>query len=236
MNPLISEITFVDLNETVVAALREQFSDVPQAKFHVGPFEQVDFDYIVSPANGFGLMDGGFDLALTNRYGKQLQERVQTVIGQEYAGEQPVGTAFIVPLVAPEGHSTQIGQKSLVHAPTMRVPADIRGTANVYMAMKAILLAVIRHQEQTAMYPSQIRLATPGLGTLTGRMTAESAAEQMRYAWNHVAQSPIQPSSMSWQWATGRDSVLQFLAKESQQVDSPGTVYSGAEKLVGFLS
>lgn len=228
----VSEITFVDLNESVIDALRNEFSDVPEAKFAVGPFEQVDFDYIVSPANGFGLMDGGFDAALTRRYGKQLQERVQRAIGLEYAGEQPVGTAFITPCVENTAHTHSVGP-FLVHAPTMRVPRDIRGTENVYMAMKAILLAVKQHGGYGF---ATKRLATPGLGTLTGRMTAEAAAMQMRHAWNHVAQSPIQPSSMSWQWATGRDSVLQFLAKESKPIDSPGRSLVGAEKLVGFLS
>lgn len=228
----VTEITFVDLNEEVIDALREQFSDVPEAKFAVGSFEQVDFDYIVSPANGFGLMDGGFDAALTRRYGKQLQEHVQTVISSLYAGEQPVGTAFVTPVNTNPAHTHSVGP-FLVHAPTMRVPADIRGTANVYMAMKAILLAVKQHGGG---FPVTKRLATPGLGTLTGRMTAESAAEQMRYAWNHVVNTPTHANQLTWQWATGRDSVLQYLAKGSEPVDSPGRQYSPAEKLVGFLS
>jgi len=32
---------------------------------------------IVSPANAFGLMDGGYDLAITHYFGDQLQKRVQ---------------------------------------------------------------------------------------------------------------------------------------------------------------
>lgn len=232
MSTPVSEITFVDLNESVIGALKDQFADVPEAKFAVGPFERVDFDYIVSPANSFGLMDGGFDAALTGRYGRQLQERVQTVIASQYAGEQPVGTAFVTPLHENPAHTHSVGP-FLVHAPTMRVPADIRGTANVYMAMKAILLAVKQHGGG---FSVPKRLATPGLGTLTGRMTAESAAEQMRYAWNHVVNTPTHANQLTWQWATGRDSVLQFLAKGSEPVDSPGRSLVGAEKLVGFLS
>lgn len=231
----VTEITFVDLNEEVIGALREQFSDVPEAKFVVGSFEKVDFDYIVSPANGFGLMDGGFDAALTRQYGQQLQQRVQDRIVRDFAGEQPVGTAFVTKLME-EQQTAHLQTPSsgpwLVHAPTMRVPADIRGTSNVYAAMKAILLAVMHHPR----FVTGKRLATPGLGTLTGRMTAESAAEQMRYAWNHVANTPTHANQLTWQWATGRDSVLQYLAKESQPVDSPGRAYSPAEKLVGFLS
>ena len=35
---------------------------------------------VVSPANSFGIMDGGYDLVLTKWYGKQLQKRVQKYI------------------------------------------------------------------------------------------------------------------------------------------------------------
>ena len=38
--------------------------------------EQNKVPCVVSPANAFGLMDGGYDLAITEWYGVQLQERV----------------------------------------------------------------------------------------------------------------------------------------------------------------
>ena len=49
---------------------------------------------VVSPANSFGLMDGSYDLVLTEWYGNQLQERVQEYIIKNFYGEQPVGTSF----------------------------------------------------------------------------------------------------------------------------------------------
>jgi O-acetyl-ADP-ribose deacetylase (regulator of RNase III) len=52
---------------------------------------------MVSPANSFGLMDGGIDAAITKYFGKELMQRVQARIMQEYCGEQPVGTAIMVP-------------------------------------------------------------------------------------------------------------------------------------------
>ena len=51
---------------------------------------------VVSPANSFGLMDGGYDWALTEWYGTQLQERVQQYIIEHFYGEQPVGSSFII--------------------------------------------------------------------------------------------------------------------------------------------
>lgn len=241
MSSLPAQLIFVDRNKAVIDALRAEFEDVAEANFHVGDFAEVDFDAIVSPANSFGLMDGGFDGALTRRYGLQLPYRVQTIIGRRYAGCQPLGTAFILPLTEERrtDHSTApFAGPWLVHAPTMVTPRDIRGTTNVYDAFKAILLA-FPYEGGHGWANSQRRLATSGLGTLTGRMTPESAAKQMRVAWNHVAQSPIQPSNMSWQWATGRNDVLTALAVEceapapAEPLDSPQT---NAGRLVGFLA
>src|SRR5688572_6404503 len=119
MNAPVRQITFVDRNEAVIDALKLAFSDVTEANFHVGDFAEVDFDMIVSPANSFGLMDGGFDGALTKKYGRQLQERVQSHIARIFAGEQPVGTAFILPLMVERavGHTTTPrGGPWLVHA------------------------------------------------------------------------------------------------------------------------
>jgi O-acetyl-ADP-ribose deacetylase (regulator of RNase III) len=58
-----------------------------------GYFEEAHgYDAIVSPANSFGLMDGGFDAALTKFFGGYLQSAVQERIIKEYSGEQPVRT------------------------------------------------------------------------------------------------------------------------------------------------
>ena len=72
---------------------------------------------VVSPANSFGLMDGGYDLALTEYYGIQLQQRVQDYIIQHYLGEQPVGTSFII--------ETKKDNQYLIHTPTMRTPESV---------------------------------------------------------------------------------------------------------------
>ena len=71
-------------------------------------------DCVVSPANAFGLMDGGYDLAITDWFGKQLQFRVQQYIIDNFFGEQPVGTSFYI-------KANEKGQ-SLIHTPSMRTP------------------------------------------------------------------------------------------------------------------
>jgi O-acetyl-ADP-ribose deacetylase (regulator of RNase III) len=97
-----------------------------------------------------------------------------------------VGTSFIVPTDHAE-------HPWLAHTPTMRVPRDIRGTDNVYVAMLAMLQAVARHNRSDA--PAIRTVACPGLGTATGRVPAWEAARQMRVAWN-AATDPI--TQITW--------------------------------------
>lgn len=53
---------------------------------------------VVSPANSFGLMDGGLDLALSKYYGgvANLVPIVRRALVDEWCGEQNVGTCLIV--------------------------------------------------------------------------------------------------------------------------------------------
>ena len=51
---------------------------------------------IVSPANSYGLMDGGYDLAITKYFGKELMKEVQEYIIKHFHGEQPVATSFCI--------------------------------------------------------------------------------------------------------------------------------------------
>ena len=72
----------------------------------------------------------------------------------------------------------------LISAPTMRVPAGISRTVNVYLAFRAALMAVLRHNEE---HPASIgSVLCPGLGTGVGDMPPERAARQMRLAYNAV--------------------------------------------------
>lgn len=129
-----------------------------------------EFDAVVSPANSYGVMDGGIDLAYRKRYGLQLQRRVQATLRSEgHRGEQPVGTAIVVPL------SGYVEAPYLIHAPTMRVPQDVSRTSNVYNATRAILRAADAVTGIETVY-------CPGLGTGTGKVSPRSCALQMALA------------------------------------------------------
>lgn len=91
-----------------------------------------NIECVVSPANSFGLMDGGYDLSLTKWYGEQLQNRVQEHIINNYYGEQGVGTSFIIP--------TNKDNQFLIHTPTMRTPQEIIDSHIIYQCMQSTLI------------------------------------------------------------------------------------------------
>lgn len=190
------KLSFVDMNAEVVVALTQAF---PEFTAYLGTLDMVldditDLDAVVSPANSFGIMDGGFDHALTVRFGRELPARVQRRIAAEYLGEQPVGTALVV--------RTGSYPEFLIHAPTMRYPMSIRGTLNVYDAMRAILLAAREYNETTSTNETQIEhILMSGLGTSAGQMEPDEAARLMRLAYDNMYKTVAQPVS----WGGVRD-------------------------------
>src|SRR5437763_498970 len=65
-----------------------------------------------------------------------------------------------------------------------RVPGDVRGTINAYLAMRAALIAILEHNQGN---PRRIaNVAVPGLGTGVGWMSADEASVQMRAAYDMI--------------------------------------------------
>ena len=164
------KLILCDRNSRLCDEWALRFKDCEDVIVKHDTFENVeDYDCLVSPANSFGLMDGGIDLAITNYFGNQLQKRVQQRISAYYYGEQPVGTCMIV-------ETDNEKHPYLAHTPTMRVPSNIRNTDNVYNAMRAMLRAVAgNHNIKTVL--------CPGLGTGIGDVSPVMAAYQMWLAY-----------------------------------------------------
>lgn len=177
-------------NDYQAKSFNKAFAGINNVEIYGGIFEQLSgIDCLVSPANSFGLMDGGMDAAITNYFGVQLMERVQAHIIEEYYGEQPIGTSFII-----ETLDERIPY--LAHTPTMRVPALISGTDNVYRATKATLIAVEK-------FGADINtVAIPAFGAGVGRLHPYKVAEQMALAFEHLANPP---KSIDWNFARMRD-------------------------------
>jgi len=193
------KLILVDINPALCSAFKQAFEGLPNVQVVNGMFEQVaEYDCMVSPANSFGLMDGGIDAAITSYFGAQLMQRVQDYIIAEYLGEQPVGTSFIIETKHPQ-------HAFLAHTPTMRVPMAIARTDHVYVAMAAMLRAVYHHNKSTQTPICSV--LCPGLGTATGQVPFREAARQMALAYKNFLKPPL---SISWHLAGERQSEVRY--------------------------
>lgn len=181
------KIILVATNAYIEGQFQLYFDEYDDTHVHLGRFEELRAECLASPANSFGLMDGGMDAAITAYFGDQLQQRVQARIIEEYCGEQPVGTSFII-----NTHNDKIPY--LAHSPTMRVPTDIRGTDNVYRATKATLIAAKNNAMKS--------IILPAFGAGVGLMHPQEVARQMYLAYKHVKNPP---ESIDWNYARFRD-------------------------------
>ncbi|MEH2072692.1 MAG: hypothetical protein V7K47_31845 [Nostoc sp.] len=88
------KLILVAPNSLLCAAFEENFNYLPNVETVNNYFEWLpDFDCLVSPANSFGMMDGGIDAAIIRFFGRSLMAKVQQQIIEDYLGEQPVGTS-----------------------------------------------------------------------------------------------------------------------------------------------
>lgn len=192
------KLLLVDTNRRVTDAWQILFREEPDVEVYCDKFQAITkYDAIVSPANSFGIMDGGFDLALKNYFGVNLVARVQNHIKNWFFGEQPVGTSFITETLN-EQHPY------LVHAPTMRTPGSIVGTNNVYFAMLSILQSVKHHNKIET-------LLCPGLGALAGGLSGPECAEQMYAAYINFRASYEQPKT---KWSDFNDRRIRSTADQ----------------------
>jgi hypothetical protein len=76
-------ITFCDINNENLDALKKVFGDLPNFSFMGNQINSVQADCIVSPANSYGLMDGGVDRSI-NYSLNYISEKVQTLIESYY--------------------------------------------------------------------------------------------------------------------------------------------------------
>lgn len=171
------KVVLADVSAAVVSAWKKRCEGPANVSIHLGSIFDVACDAIVSPANSFGFMDGGIDAAICDRFGWDLQTRVQDQIRSRFNGELLVGQALIVP-------TKDAAIPFLVSAPTMRVPMTVNRTVNAYLAARAVLLLVQTGTFEDGKPIADVvkTVAFPGLGTGIGEMDAENCAAQMRAA------------------------------------------------------
>lgn len=176
MTPLVK---FRDLNPGLVQAVAATF---PEWDVKVGPiFSAAPADIIVSPANVTGRMDGGIDQVYINRFGWQLEARLQRDIKTLYGGHLPIGQAHLITTYDERPDAIPL----MICAPTMLWPPGYVGnTENAYQAFHAALRCALTEGVKALGRPPVI--LTPGLATATGGMTVTTAAQQLRRAWDEV--------------------------------------------------
>jgi len=159
----------VGVNAQLVRAWRKAFRRFPEVSIHKGDILGIAEHCIVSPANSYGFMDGGIDLAYRKFFGAQIERTVQEAIARRPEGHLPVGAALVVRT----GHGRV---PYLIVAPTMTMPEAV-GSDNSYRALRAVLrLAGADSEVGRSLY-------CPGLATGTGKVLPNEAAQMMMLAY-----------------------------------------------------
>ena len=166
------KIQLIDMSKDMCRAWETEFKNCKDVVVHNGDFFSLKTDCVVSPANSFGFMLGSLDYVITKRLGTQVQERLQKTLQKKYFGELLVGQAELIDTSVPE-------IPFCISAPTMRISMSINGTANVYLATKAIFFLLKSE--------SRIKTITiSGLGTGVGQVPFDVCAKQMKKAYDEV--------------------------------------------------
>lgn len=197
------------MDDDLLSAWQQECGALPGVEIHAGSIFERAADALVSPANSFGFMDGGIDLAISEQLGWQVQDRLRALLARDYDGELLVGQAVLVPTDAADF-------PLLIAAPTMRMPAVLpRDTVNPYLATRAVL-RLVQHDtwvvdgQELALRGLIRSVAFPGMGTGIGGVSAQACARQMRQAITDVLLHP-RPPPADWDDATDRH--LRLLGK-----------------------
>ncbi|WP_051533564.1 macro domain-containing protein [Anaerovibrio sp. RM50] len=157
--------------------------------------DNTDIECVVSPANSYGLMDGGYDLAISKYFGWELQKKVQQYILDYYYGEQPVGTSFII--------ETGLRGIQLIHTPTMIIPSKIKDPLVIYQCMRTSLITALKNGIKS--------IVIPAFGGGCGYVSTQLLCEMMYEGYKQVMNPP---EALDWEyaerWRPERDSERKF--------------------------
>ena len=181
INTKLEKLYLIDSKPELCEKWRQVFSSYPEVEVLKGDYFQQSADAIVSPANSFGIMDGGLDLVIRDILGFQVERDIQEVILKKYHGEMPVGSAEIINI----NHDKW---SYMISAPTMRIPENIAFTLNAYITFRAILIAINSFNESKPKRTIKTLICS-GLGTGIGSMEPTKCAAQMRIAYKLIKES-----------------------------------------------
>lgn len=175
-NPLFPmKVYLLDINPKMTKELKREFDSFNNVKVINDNFihfmeTHKDVECVVSPGNAFGYMDGGYDKAIIDYFGGELEQAVQRYIDKHLFGEQPVGTSFMVDIPKSD--------KKLIHTPSMRLPSPIKDKAIIYQCMRSTLMCAIEGKIHSIVIPS--------FGGLTGKVEPKVIARYMRLGYEQI--------------------------------------------------
>lgn len=131
------KIILCDNNENMIYEWERVFSNRENINCILGDYcktaENENVDALVSPANSFGIMDGGLDLYIQKFYLKNninIQDLVQEEIKRLFYGIQTVGSSIFI----------KNDFINLIHTPTMKVPGQINDLNAIYFATRNTII------------------------------------------------------------------------------------------------
>lgn len=172
--------------------------EVFEGSFHDFMTTHPDIDGIVSPANSYGLMDGGYDKSIIEWFGTETMQAVQTAIIKEWFGEQPVGSCLVVPVPT----NVAYGQ-FILHTPTMRVPSIIEDPEVVYHCTRSCVMAALKAEFNS--------IVVPAFGSCCGKVPHNMLADYMERAFYSFEDTP---KDLNWHWAYKRSPLGEYNPKE----------------------
>lgn len=196
-------IYLLDINKEMTNAWHKYFGNINNVEIINDDFVHFmnthpNIEAVVSPANAYGLMDGGYDGAITRYFGEDLQHKVQNIIVKEWYGEQPVGTALTVLTDKAVANSHKLIR--LIHTPTMRSPEVIIDPRIVYQCMRTTLIEAKKQDVQS--------IVIPAFGGLCGAVSYELLAYYMFLAYKQIIN--FKPHDITWNDAINTRNQLNF--------------------------
>jgi len=192
------KIYLLDINKNMTDAWEKLFHPLKDVEIINEDFatfmdKHPNIEAVVSPANSFGLMDGGYDKAITDYFGEGLMKDVQKSILLKWNGEQPVGTSMTIPIYN-RTFTTILGTRYcvLIHTPSMRTPEVIKDSRIIYQCMRTTLIEAKRQEIKS--------IVIPAFGGLTGKVPCNEIAKMMLLAYKQLCNKP---NEINWDYALG---------------------------------
>ncbi|CAG8488275.1 15580_t:CDS:2 [Cetraspora pellucida] len=222
--PHAFKLFLVDISDELVQAWTHELKKLPakvstndsaqclKVQIHNETFQTLlktnQAECLVSPANSFGLMDGGIDYYISEYYGgtDKLIPVVQKAIDFEWCGEQNVGTCLLIDVRELATSEKRCFPEYIAHCPTMRLPKRLDEDDIVYRCTWAMLTAVRKHNakilEENSKHQRINAVVCAGFGTGVGKFSEKICAKQMMLAINHFVNAPTnteqRPTTGSW--------------------------------------